>query len=255
MEYHVQEVNIVDFIYPARHNDDVYALLDSYCENEDDYWIIKRDEQVIMAINRVPTPYPDDYITEEYADEPVFQERLALVDTPYYLSASVYLGFDEVVYRPEELYRLVELFLAIPQRYVFDSYLWTWIEIIRGFTFNGTHFLDFYSSYYGRGPYIDFSTVGLSIPKVSVPDRIIVDWYKGGLSELQTFSYDGKPSTGIARYGVTTIPANSIPQFREIIKKTTSIHFINVSIEKINQLLSLLDMADKENESIIVNGV
>ena len=254
MEYRVQTVCIVDFIFPAEHIDDVFAMLDSYCEFEDGCWLINRDEQVIVSIEKEPTPFPDNEFDEEAVDDPIMQERLTSINSPYALSVDIYFGFDDVVYRPEELYHLVEMFLAVPQRYVLDGYLWTWIEIIRGFSFKRGHFLDFYTQHYGGGPYLDFSTDGLAAP-ISITDNIIEDWYRGGLSELKTLSYYNEPMKGIARYGVTTIPVTSIAKFRDIVKNSTSKHFLNISRDKITRLLAFLDMAEKENKAVVVDGV
>ena len=261
LDYHCKEITIIDFIYPAEHSDDVHALLDKCCESEDEYWVIKRDTQDVISISKetFSRPFPNEYEKEEVASDPIMQEKLALINSPCTLSVYVYLGFDDVVYRPEELYRLVEMFLSVPLRYVWDCYLWTWIEIVRGFSFDGRRFLDFYNQYYGGDPYLDFSTENsrnkAHKSRISITDNIIEDWYKGGLSELKTFSDSGKPEVGIARWGTTTIPVESISQFRDIIKNSTSIHFINVSKEKISLLLDFLDTAEKEGKPVIVYGV
>ena len=90
---------------------------------------------------------------------------------------------------------------------------------------------------------------------VSVPDDIINTWWDKLLNMKSYFHEYSRPSTALARWGVTLIPPESLDLFHNIIMSATSSEFIEECTDDVNKLLALVERAKKENKFVIHYGV
>ncbi len=90
---------------------------------------------------------------------------------------------------------------------------------------------------------------------VSVPDDIINTWWAPLLAMKSYFHEYSRPSTALARWGVTLIPPESLDLFHNIIMSATASEFWEQCPKDVNGLLALVEKAKRENKFVIHYGV
>jgi len=116
-----------------------------------------------------------------------------------------------------------------------------------------------------NGPYAEFGIIDI-IDKtidygyynpygyncISIPDDIIENWYPD-ISKMKSYFHSfSRPETGLARWGVTLIPPESLDFFHDIIQTKTSAVYREKFSSELNALLGLVKKA-KENEKYMIH--
>lgn len=117
------------------------------------------------------------------------------------------------------------------------------------------------------GPYLDFRLIEnfdkekdcKSTMKefncLSLPDSILAVWWKDIESMPVYFQEYSRPNFGIDLWGVTLIPATSLPLFLDVVKTTTPSKYTNFYAEEFSNLLKMIDRGIGENKFMICFGV